>query len=81
MKNKKKVKLGNFQIKLFLQEESEAKPIHISVLYCLPVEKFNMLLKCLLPYTHPITYLKYTGSGAQTLVKENELNCLYTWFP
>ena len=38
------------------------------------VEKFNVLLKCLLPYTHLTVYPKYMGNGIQTTVKTNELS-------
>ena len=39
----------------------------------MPVEKFDLLLECLLPYTHPIIYPKCIGSGIQATVKTNEL--------
>ena len=55
------LKLNNCQLKLFLQIESEAKAIKISLLSCLPVEKFNILLKWLLSYTHLIVYPKIYG--------------------
>ena len=49
----------------------------------LPVDKFNVLLKLFLLYTHFIVYPKYTGIGIQTTVKSNELSsvmtCVYTW--
>ena len=61
-------------MKLFLQKKFETKAIQISVLCCLQVEKFNILLKCLLPYTHPILYPKGIGSGIQTTVKPNKPN-------
>ena len=57
------LKLSNFQLKLFLQIKSEAKAIKISVLFCLLVSKFNVLLKCLLPYAHLIVYPKIYGQG------------------
>ena len=60
-------------MKLFLQKKFETKAIQISVLCCLQVEKYNILLKCLLPYTHPILYSKGIGSGIQTTVKPNKL--------
>ena len=47
----------------------------------LPVEKFNVLLKCLLPYTYLIAHpKKYMGSGIQTTVKANELSSVMTVF-
>ena len=45
---------------------------------CLPIEKFNMLLKCLIPYAHPILYSICIGSGIQTTVKPNELSSVMT---
>ena len=38
------------------------------------IETFNILLECLLPYTHPTVYPKCIGSGNQTTVKPNELS-------
>ena len=72
--NNKQLKTENCQLKLFLQIKSEAKAIEISVLCCSPFEKFNVLLKCLLPYTYLIICLKYIGSGIQTTVHANELS-------
>ena len=40
--------------------------------------KFNLLLECLLPYTHPIIYAKYIGSGIQNTVKPNKLLSVMT---
>ena len=37
------------------------------------VEKFNLLLECLLPYTHPIIYPKCIGSRIQNKGKPNKL--------
>ena len=39
----------------------------------LEVEKFNILLKCLLPYTHPIIYRKCIGSGIKNTGKPSKL--------
>ena len=44
----------------------------------LEVEKFNILLKCLLPYTHPIIYRKCIGSGIQNTGKPNKLLSVMT---
>ena len=52
------LKLDNCQNKLSLQIKSEAKAIKISILSCFPDEEFNLLLKCLLPYTNLIVYPK-----------------------
>ena len=49
------------------------KPIKISVHY-LPVEKFNILVECLLTYTHPVVYPKCIDIGIQTTLKPNELS-------
>ena len=65
-------------MKLFLQKKFETKAIQISVLCCLQVEKFNILLKCLLPYTHPIIYRKCIGSGIQNTGKPNKLLSVMT---
>ena len=43
------------------------------MLCCKEVEKFNILLKCLLTCTHPITYTKCIGSGIQNTGKLNQL--------
>ena len=58
----------------------------VSVLCCLQVEKFNILLECLQPYTYPILYPKCIGSGIQNNVKPNKLlsvinQCVETWLP
>ena len=42
------------------------------------VEKLNILLECLLPYTQPIVYPKYMGIAIQTTVKANELSSVMT---
>ena len=60
-------------MKLFLQKKLETKAIKISVLYCLPVEKFNRLLECLLLCTRSIIYPKCMDSGVETTIKPNEL--------
>ena len=44
----------------------------VSELCCLQVEKFNILLECLQPYTYPILYPKCIGSGIQNTV--NQIN-------
>ena len=49
------------------------KPSKISVLYCYEVEKLNLFLECLLPYTHPIIYPKCIGCGIQNTGKPNKL--------
>ena len=50
----------------------------IPVLCCLQVEKFNILLECLLPCTHPIIYPKCIDSGIQTTVKPNKILSVMT---
>ena len=60
------------------EKKVEAKTIEISVLCCLQVEKFNILLESLLPYTYPIIYPKCVGSGIQTTVKPNKLLSVMT---
>ena len=50
------------------------------MLSCLQVEKINILLECLLPYTHPILYPKCIGSGIQTTVKPNKLLSVITMY-
>ena len=52
--------------------------LSISVLCCFPVEKFNVLLECLLPYMHAILYPKCISSGIQATVKPNELLSVMT---
>ena len=42
------------------------------------VEEFNILLECLLPYTHPNIYPKGIGSGIQNTGKPNKLLSLMT---
>ena len=42
------------------------------------VEEFNILLECLLPYTHPHVYPKCIGSGIQNTRKPNKLLSLMT---
>ena len=42
------------------------------------VEKFNLLLECLLPYTHPIIYPKCIGSGIQNNGKPNKIFSVMT---
>ena len=37
------------------------------------LEKFHILLECLLTYTHPIIYPKCLGSGIQNTGKPNKL--------
>ena len=49
------------------------KAIKISVLCCWEVEKFNLLLECLLHYAHPIIYSKCIGSGIQNTGKPNKV--------
>ena len=61
---------------LFFKIKSEAKVIKMSVLYCLPVEKLNVLLKFFLPYTHLIICQKCMDSGIQNTVKSNEFSWL-----
>ena len=39
----------------------------------MPVQKFNVLPKCLLSYAYLIVYPKYIGSGIQAPVKSNEI--------
>ena len=41
-------------------------------------KRVNILLECLLPYTHPIVYAECIGSGIQTTVKPNELSSVMT---
>ena len=54
---------------IFSLEIFETNAIKMSLLCCLEVEKFNLLLDCLLPYTHPTIYSKCLGSEIQTIVK------------
>ena len=54
------------------------KSHQVSVLRCLPIEKFKVLLECVLLYAHPIFYPKCIGSGIQTTVKPNELSSVMT---
>ena len=60
----------NCQIKLFLLKIPEAKAIKILVLCGLPVEKFNILLECLLYYIIPKRYGQW---DLQANNKTNEL--------
>ena len=60
--------ISKFKTLTFSTEKSET----ISVLCCLPFAKFNIILECLLPYTHPIKYAKCIGSGIETIVKQNK---------
>ena len=62
-------------MKLFLLKISEAKAIEISVLYGLPVEKFNVLLTCLLCYLIP---KRYGQCGIQAIDKTNEFLSVMT---
>ena len=62
----------------FHSEKFETKAIKISVLCFWEVEKFNLLLECLLPYTHPIIYPKCIGSGIQNTGKPNKLLSVMT---
>ena len=50
----------------------------MSVLCCQEVEKFNLLLGCQLPYTHPIIYSKCIVSGIQNTGKSNKILPLLT---
>ena len=50
----------------------------MSVPCCLPVDKFIILLECLLPYTHPTVYPKYIGSGIQTNDKPSKVSSVMT---
>ena len=70
---KNNLKLNNFNSKFFSRKKVEGKTIKSSVLCCLQVEKFNILLECLLPYAHLIIFPKCMGSGIQTTVKPNKL--------
>ena len=73
MKNNLKQIKSNFS-----PEKLETKAIKISVLCCYEVEQFNLLLECLLPYTHPIIYPKCIGSGIQNTGKPNKLLSVMT---
>ena len=53
-------------------EKFETEAIKISVLCYEEVEKFNVLLECLLPYTYPIIYQNVNAVGFRTLV--NQIN-------
>ena len=68
---------NNCQIKLFLWKNYDRKAIKMLVL-CFRVEKFNVLLECLLPHTHSIVYTKRVGGGIQTTVKPNEPSSFMT---
>ena len=57
------LKLNNCSMKLFLLKISEAKAIKISVLYGLPVEKYNILLNA----CYAILYSKGRGMGFKSL--------------
>ena len=57
----------------FFLEKFKTKVIKFLVLCCQEVEKFNMLLACLLTYTHPTIYPKCIGSGIQNTGKLNKL--------
>ena len=74
----KQLKAEQLLNQTFSPEKSETKAIKISVLCCLPIEKLNILLECLLPCTHPILYSKCIGRGIQTTVKPNKLSSLIT---
>ena len=63
---------------IFFQKKYETKTIKISVLYCLPAEKCNTLLECLLPCTHPIVYPKCMGNGIQTTATPYKLSYAMT---
>ena len=72
MKNKQ-IKTEQLLNQTFSTEKFEAKTIKILVQSCLPVQKFNIFLKCLLPYMYPVVYSKCIGSGNQATVKPNQL--------
>ena len=56
---KKKLKLTNHYMKLFLQRKSGKKSIKFQYLCGFPVEKFDILLEYLLRYSHAIIYLEF----------------------
>ena len=67
------VKTEQLLIQTFSPEKICNKGHEISVLCCLAIEKFNILLECLLHYTHPIVCPKCINNGIQTTVKPNKL--------
>ena len=62
MKNKE-VKTKQLLNRNFSPGKYETKAIKNSELCFLLVDKFNILLACLLPATHPIVYAKRIGGG------------------
>ena len=79
----KQLKTEQLSTQTFSRDKIRSKS-HQNSSKCLSVEKVNVLLKCLLPYTHLIVYSKHMGSGIQITVKANELSSVmtvYTWLP
>ena len=69
MKNKQ-FKIEQLSTQTFPPDKIRSKTIEISVLSCLPVDKFNVLLECFLPYTHlihPKIYGQWDSDPCQSI--------------
>ena len=55
------------------------KAIKISILCCLAVEKFDILLECLLPDTNPVVYPNCIGSGIHQMLKQVNFHRSWLW--
>ena len=62
----------------FSLEKFEAKALNILALCCQEVEKFNLVLECLLPYTHSTIHPKFIGGGIENIGKPKKLLSVMT---
>ena len=70
--NQKKVNVKNNLNQIFSREQFETKPSKFQ--YDIVRKLRNLLLECLLPYTHPIIYPIIQAVGFRTLANQTSLS-------